>query len=258
MFFDPSGRSDALGSRAKIGVMVPTTNTIVQPEFDDLRPPGVTNHVARIEPSSAGIAPGDVETYAKRLERGNATILKGIGDLVPCAPDMIVLAHSINSFRGGFVGARKMKAELETHAGGTPVILPSLAFLAALDVLGVGQRVSVLTPFWAPGDAQVRTFLESAGHSVCRIKGLECPGPLSIASVRADDITRLLDELAADKPDVILQPGTNMASARVAAVAWERHGIPVLSCNTTTYWHALRSLSINDRRTGFGALMAEH
>jgi len=258
MFFDTSGRSDALGGRAKIGVLAPTTNTIVQPEFEALRPPGVTNHHARIEPSSAGIEPGDVETYAKRLERGNATILKGIDELVPCAPNAIVLAHSINSFRGGLDGARQMQAELEAHAGGLPVVLPSLAFLRALEVLGAGKRISALTPFWPPGDEQVRTFFESAGYSICRIKGLECPGPLSIASVREDDIAALFDELAADHPDAILQPGTNLASTRAAAEASERLGIPVLSCNTTTYWHTLRSLNINDRLSGFGALLADH
>ena len=39
---------DALGWRMKFGVIAPSTNTIVQPEFDDLRPAGVTNHFARI------------------------------------------------------------------------------------------------------------------------------------------------------------------------------------------------------------------
>ena len=39
---------DALGWRCKFGVMAPSTNTIVQPDFDDMRPPGVTNHYSRI------------------------------------------------------------------------------------------------------------------------------------------------------------------------------------------------------------------
>jgi hypothetical protein len=32
----------------KFGVVTPSTNTVVQPEYDDLRPPGVTNHIARM------------------------------------------------------------------------------------------------------------------------------------------------------------------------------------------------------------------
>ena len=39
---------DALGWRMKFGVIAPSTNTIVQPEFDAMRPEGVTNHFGRI------------------------------------------------------------------------------------------------------------------------------------------------------------------------------------------------------------------
>ena len=37
--------ADTLGWRLKLGVLVPSTNTAVQPEYDAMRPPGVTNHV---------------------------------------------------------------------------------------------------------------------------------------------------------------------------------------------------------------------
>ena len=32
----------------EVRVVTPSTNTVVQPEYGDLRPPGVTNHVARM------------------------------------------------------------------------------------------------------------------------------------------------------------------------------------------------------------------
>ena len=40
--------TDHLGYRKKFGTLGPSTNTIVQPDFDDLRPVGVTNHYSRI------------------------------------------------------------------------------------------------------------------------------------------------------------------------------------------------------------------
>ena len=39
---------DARGYRRLFGVLGPSTNTIVQPDFDDMRPIGVTNHYSRI------------------------------------------------------------------------------------------------------------------------------------------------------------------------------------------------------------------
>jgi maleate isomerase len=39
---------DVLGWRCRFGVMGPSTNTVVQPDFDAMRPAGVTNHYSRI------------------------------------------------------------------------------------------------------------------------------------------------------------------------------------------------------------------
>ena len=39
---------DYLAWRLAFGVTTPSTNTVVQPEYDDLRPAGVTNHLARM------------------------------------------------------------------------------------------------------------------------------------------------------------------------------------------------------------------
>ena len=47
------GLRDALGHRAKVGILVPATNTIVEPELAAMQPPGVTNHVSRMGASSA-------------------------------------------------------------------------------------------------------------------------------------------------------------------------------------------------------------
>ncbi len=41
--------TDALGWRRKFGVLAPSTNTSVQPEYDGMRPHGVTNHFSRIK-----------------------------------------------------------------------------------------------------------------------------------------------------------------------------------------------------------------
>ena len=40
--------TDRLGYRLKLGIVIPSTNTIVQPETDTMRPAGVTNHIGRI------------------------------------------------------------------------------------------------------------------------------------------------------------------------------------------------------------------
>ena len=50
-------------------------------------------------------------------------------------------------------------------------------------------------------------------------------------------------------------PGTNLAFAEVAAMAEFWLEKPVIAINTATYWHALRSMGLNDQMDGFGALL---
>lgn len=250
---------DALGFRAKIGVLVPATNTIAQPEYEALRPHGVTNHVARMAPSARAAMHADrMDDYRKSLDRSLDHVLAAIDLVAPCKPDGILLGHSIDTFRGGLRGAETMRETLQAHAGGTPVILPAESFVRALQALGVGRRLAALTPYWPPGDEQVRDFFNDAGYQVTEVIGLKCVGPLAIASTPMSHVVDALRELARGRPDVIVQPGTNLATAQLAAEAGRWLGVPVLSCNSVTYWDALRQLGIPDRRADAGALWLEH
>lgn len=250
--------ADGLGYRGKIGVLVPATNTIAQPEYEAMKPHGVTNHVARMEPSARGSASGDMVAYRKSLERGSEHIKAAISGLLPCAPDLILLGHSIDTFRGGLKGAAALEADLVSHAQGLPVALPSHAFLAGLKALGVGKKIAALTPYFPPGDEQVVEFFTDAGYEISRVIGLKCPTPLAIAATAEADVIEALKALAAEDVEAIIQPGTNLATATLAAEASRWLGKPVISCNTVTYWHALRQLGIPDRRPDFGPLFSAH
>ncbi len=118
--------------------------------------------------------------------------------------------------------------------------------------------MSAITPYFPPGNVQVSEFFQDAGFDVVRVLGLRRPRSIEIASTPMQSVRDALEELAKDKPDVIIQPGTNLALARFSVVASAWLGIPVVSCNTATYWHAMRSLGIRDRLDGFGPLFSEH
>ena len=131
---------DILGHRAKVGVLVPFSNTIVQPEFEAMAPPGVTNHAARIPNPRRPMQ--DMEAYAALLSKGAVGTEDVIDRLKPAAPDLILLGHSIDSFRGGVAGANELQDRLSAHAG-LPVLVPSLAMVAALEAIGRPRRLAV-------------------------------------------------------------------------------------------------------------------
>jgi maleate isomerase len=57
--------TDAQGWRRKFGVLGPST-TIVQPDFDDMRPLGVTNHYSRIFTPNANAVSNEPSAPARK------------------------------------------------------------------------------------------------------------------------------------------------------------------------------------------------
>jgi maleate isomerase len=246
---------DSLGHRAKFGELVPSTNTSVQPEFDDMRPAGVTNHTARIViPDDPVRDDADFEALMARI---NDALDAALDSVMTCRPDRVVLGMSAESFWDGAGGADALQRRMEA-ASGVPVTLAAEACREALVRHGSPRRLAILTPYMPIGDERVRAFFAESGFDVVTIKGLRCARPTQIAHVSRSALRDALREI--DGPDIqaIVQVGTNLAMARLAASAETWLAKPVIAVNTATYWWALRQHGIADRVSGFGALLRDH
>ncbi len=107
-----AGKRDVLGWRCKFGVMAPSTNTIVQPDFDDMRPLGVTNHYSRIFTPNAKALSN--ETFRAGVDTIGSNVMDAIKSVVTCEPDYLVMGMSALSFFGGVKGARRLR---QAHHG---------------------------------------------------------------------------------------------------------------------------------------------
>ncbi|MFM7570808.1 MAG: hypothetical protein ACKO8O_19185, partial [Betaproteobacteria bacterium] len=109
----PAAKSslDALATRAKIGVIVPATNTVVQPEMESMRPTGVTNHVSRM------LLPprpyDDMSQYRQALETERGGLEEALELVLKCEPHAVAHGHSIHSFRGDRARAQDERDRLE-------------------------------------------------------------------------------------------------------------------------------------------------
>jgi maleate isomerase len=246
---------DALGWRRKFGVLGPSTNTIVQPDFDELRPHGVTNHYSRIlTPNAQAISD---ETFMA----GTLTISEGVIDAVrsvlTCSPDYLVMGMSAITFYGGIAGAREFKRKVEDVAG-IGVSTGAEAVAAALGRYTGVRRVAFLSPYYPVANAEVRRFLEESGFEVVRDTCLKCPSWTAIAEVPEPDLRATLRELDGDDVDALVQVGTNLSMLRLAGEAEHWLGKPVIAINAATYWHALRANGLGDRVYGYGSLLESH
>lgn len=245
---------DALGWRRKFAVLVPSTNTSVQPEFDGMRPEGVTNHISRIRIPNMPLA-SDAD-FRLLVERIAAAQLEAVDSAMSCEPDHVVLGISVETFWGGREASLRLKRELQAHTG-LEVTMGAEACDAAFAGLGV-KRIAVLTPYFPVGDENVRRFFEESGYAVRRVKGLKCASPVLIAHVPPETLRASAEELDGDDVDAVIQVGTNLAMAKLAAQMEAERGKPILAINACIYWHALRTGGIADRVPGWGSLLENH
>jgi len=244
---------DCLGWRNIIGIVMPSTNTSVQPECEVLRPRGVTNQIARISIPERKITSADA--FAEHVEAMRSGIGPAVDQVMTCGPQHLIMGVALEAFWGGVAQADALRKELEERSG-VGVSMGSDSLLAALACFKA-KRIAVLTPHQPRGDEVVREYLEEAGYEVKRLIGLKCPTPRQIAHTTEQDVRDAYRELDGDDVDVIVQVGTNLAGMTVSAEAERWLGKPVLSMNALTYWNALRRLGIEDRIYGYGRLLEE-
>lgn len=253
---DNDSPSDGLGWRCKFGVVTPSTNTIVQPEYDDMRFPGVTNHVARMHiPDDPVANDADFDELIRRIDAG----LDGAVERVMTArPDHLILGISAESiWGGGLAAAAGIAQRIGRLAPGMGFTQAADALPAALKAYGVRGRIGVLTPYFPVAEKHIQQFVEEIGYEVAGMRHLSRPGPVAIAHTTQAALRDAINALDGTGADAIIQFGANLPMGQTAATAERWLGKPVIAVNTATYWHALRSRGIHDRKPGFGRLLAE-
>jgi len=245
---------DVLGWRKKFGVLGPSTNTIVQPDFEMMRPPGVTNHYSRIfTPNAAAVSN---ETFMAGAAVINNNVLDAVRSVMTCAPDYLVMGMSAVTFFGGAKGADAFQARVEREAG-VGISIGSHSCTAALKAYGGVKRIAFLTPYFPAANDEVRRYFTESSFTVVRDLCLQCPSWTGIAEVTPEVLRERLFELNGSDIDAIVQVGTNLSMVRLAAAAELWLGKPVIAINTATYWHALRQNKITDKIEGLGRLLEE-
>lgn len=245
---------DVLGWRRKFGVLGPSTNTVVQPDFDDLRVPGVTNHYSRIIVDDAQ-ALSDETFMAGTLKISEATH-DAVRGVMTCRPDFLVMGMSAVTFYGGAEESANWAKAVEEIAG-VGLCTGAQSLIAAFAAYGGIRRIALLSPYYPVANREVARFMGDHGVEVVRDVPLRCPSWTAIAEVAPARLREVILELDGDDVDAIVQVGTNLSMVRLAAAAEVFLAKPVIAINTATYWNALRINGIADRKQGYGRLMAE-
>src|SRR5262245_16849324 len=107
--------TDTLGGRMKVGVIAPASNTVVQPEFDRMRPRGVTKQQPRFNMPSTPV--GSNDDLAAMTAKIRSDIEAAVDTSMACMPAAVVMAFGAETLWDGLLTPKELQAQLEHRAG---------------------------------------------------------------------------------------------------------------------------------------------
>lgn len=230
----------------RIGLMVPSSNTTVEPEFYRALPPSVTLHTARlylttIAPDSISRMVEDMETQAKLLASADV--------------DVIVLGATAPSFLNGLGYDKELIAKIE-GATGKKATTTSTALVEAIGHLGA-RRVVLGSAYDEKVNAIARAFLEASGVEVVGVKGLALVDNLVVGRLVVDTAYDLALEVDHASADAIVLSCTNWQTMDAIERIERDTGKAVISTTQASIWAALRAIGYSEPIAGFGRLLRE-
>ncbi|MCF8060963.1 MAG: maleate cis-trans isomerase [Deltaproteobacteria bacterium] len=238
------------GERARIGLIVPASNTVCEPEYVKLSPEGVAVYASRVlfEPTIEGL-----RTMKDHVDRA-------AGELASEEiSDIIVFCCTVGSMMGGPNADREMAAFIE-DATGSPAITTTTAVRAAMHALGL-RRIAVATPYTREINALERGLLEAMGYEVTDMRGVHedvAPGDLRndmIGRLGPESALRAALEVDGEDNRGIFISCTNFRAIEIIEDLERETGKPVVTSNQAGMWYSLRSLGLTEPVSGYGRLL---
>src|SRR6266849_10075675 len=235
--------------RTRIGLLVPSTNTTCEADFQLALPRGFTVHGQRLWLTND--AQGD-----ESMLRMNAEIETGARYLATASVDAISYGCTTGSFFKGPGWDREM-VELIERTACVPAVATSPSVVAALRSFGA-RRLSVATPYPEWNNQRLRAYLEAQGFEVLNVDGeprAAAAGNQGINDQDPEAVVEFASRVCRPEADALLCSCTAWRSVEAIAAIEARTGKPAVSSNQSTIWTALRALGITRPITGFGRLL---
>ncbi len=239
--------ASAYGPRARLGLIVPPTNTVNEAEWHRMVPPGVTFHTHRMKlHTDSATAEG-----AQRLLADLEDVFAMLGQ---CSPDVIAYACTAGSMT---TPVQALPDDL-TRRTGIQALTTAASIIGALQVLG-RKRLSVATPYAQSLNDHEAHFLADHGFEVARLIGLGIGAGGSqeyprIARTPLDTVEAHARAAFLPGSDALLITCTDFPTLPLIDRLERDLGVPVVTSNQATLWAALRAAGIGDAVPGGGRL----
>nr|WP_315594198.1 hypothetical protein [uncultured Cupriavidus sp.] len=230
------------GTRARIGVILPSGNIAAEAELTAMMPQGVCMHVTRLP--LAGSRREQLLGMIDDVE-GAALLLKD------AQPDLIVFhCTAVSTWDATLDDVIRQRIH---DATGIPATTTAHAIVQALGALG-GQRIVLVSPYIEEINRRESDFLALRGVKVLAAHGLALSTPGDMFQVEPREWIDMTVAARDASADAYFISCTAIRSLGAVAPLEEILGRPLITSNQAMAWHALRRVGVSDGLPGLGSL----
>ncbi|MBI77388.1 MAG: decarboxylase [Rhodospirillaceae bacterium] len=233
--------------KGRIGLICPSTNTSIEPEFNMMAPNGISTYVARAFQDGPQ-APALYKQIAKNVAKASR-------DLGSAQVDVIAFGCTSCSY---FTSADETKKVMKENAKGATPILTSDSVVKAIRTVGA-KKIALATPRTEFVNKRETEWLTEHGFEVVSVKGLQLGSTgaerASIGYVSPETVNTLVMNTDKQEADAIFISCTNLPSLTLIHGLEKKFRKPVITSNQATFWNCLRTLGIDEKICGYGILL---
>ncbi len=220
----------------RVGLLVPSSNTVVEPDFYRGFPSSATIHTARMLLETT-----TVEAEEAMLDEHT---MPAAQLLVTARPDIVVYAcTSAGALRGNAYDADLCRRITDVTGVPTVSVIKSVQ-----RILGEapGKTVAVLTPYVDELNQRIKASLEDDGFEVASMHGMGITTNFDIARVEPSAIVDFARQCLGERlsADSLLVSCTNFHAVSARLALQEIYGVPVVTSNHAAMEVVQRELSI--------------
>lgn len=238
-------------SRARLGMLTPSSNTVLEPVCAAVLAgvPDVTSHFTRFRVTEISLGTAALGQFE------NQPMLDAALLLADAKVDVICW----NGTSAGWLGLgsdRALCADIVRATG-----IPATSSVLALDDIFRRtnvKRLGLVTPYRQDVQARVMANFSDAGYGCIAERHLDISENFAFASVTAATLTAMIREVAGARPDAITVFCTNLRAAPLVAALEREIGIPIYDSTSAAVWGALCAAKVDPTLVkGWGRLFSD-
>jgi maleate cis-trans isomerase len=225
---------DFMQRNIKVLIVVPENNTTMEPEIAALCPELAPIPVARVKRPARTLLLEDLPAYA------DAT-LAAIEPFADRQLDLVIYGCTAAGFLGGPAGNARMVERLRERTHAT-VVSTAGAMIDALRSEGVSSAAMV-TPYLAPVNDGLRSYLESAGIGVETLNSFFCKTTAELGRITEEQVLELALRTVTPQSKSLFVACSQLPTLNVVAKLRAQLDIPVWSSIQATAWAGAKALA---------------